>query len=80
MEGKTDCWDRMMHSWVLEGEESWGRRTRVSTPFSDPSLGSPLPINLGRVLALLWGTVLAQRQPGAPRSSTFTGHGYSQPG
>lgn len=28
MEGKTDCWDRMMHSWVLEGEESWGRRTR----------------------------------------------------
>lgn len=28
MEGKTDRWDRMMHGWVMEGEESWGRRTR----------------------------------------------------
>ena len=28
MEGKTDRWDRMMHSWVMAGEESWGRRVR----------------------------------------------------
>ena len=30
MEGKTDCWDRMMHSWVLEGEriDLWGKESR----------------------------------------------------
>ena len=35
MEGKTDCWDRMMHSWVLEGEESWGRIQHDHTDLLD---------------------------------------------